>query len=199
FLLLFVLAFPLIWDMDGLLSIWLGADAKTPEMTVFSQLILIYAMVISLEPPISRLIQATGKIKRYQLSVGAITLTYIPIAALAFALGGSATLSLVILIAIMGVAQIVRVYVASRQVNLDPGNYLKEVVIPVLKTSIIGGAVYQLSLLTSSSTETIPVILLHILTAAICGVFIALILGLNREDRKLIYDLIKDKFHKTHI
>ena len=197
FLLLFVLSFPLICNMEGLLYIWLGADAKTPYMTSFSQLILVYCLVISLEPPISRLIQATGKIKRYQLSVGAITLAYIPIAALAFALGGSAILSLLILIIVMGIAQFVRIYVARRQVNLSPWKYCKEVAIPVLKVSVIGCSAYLLSPLTSSNTDSFLIILLHTAIAGICGLFIAGTLGLNREDRQFIYGLIKDKLHKT--
>ncbi|MDE6478939.1 MAG: hypothetical protein K2L45_01615 [Muribaculaceae bacterium] len=197
FLLLFILSFPLICNMDGLLYLWLGNDAKTPFMTAFSQLILVYCMVISLEPPISRLIQATGKIKRYQLSVGAITLAYIPIAALAFALGGSAILSLIILIAVMATAQFVRIYVARRQVNLSPTKYFKEVAVPVLKVSVIGGAAYLLPPLASTSADPFLLILLRTATAGICGLFIAAILGLSREDRQFILGMIKDKLHKT--
>ncbi len=197
FLLLFVLSFPLVCNMDGLLGIWLGADAKTPDMTAFSQLILVYCLVISLEPPISRLIQATGKIRRYQLSVGAVTLTYIPIAAAAFSLGGSAILSIVILIAVMATAQIVRLYVAHKQVNLNTRKYLKEVVIPVLTVSCIGVAAYMLPFITSTSTDNISLILIRTLTAGICGLFIAGIIGLNKDDRQLLSGLIKDKLHKT--
>lgn len=197
FLLLFVLSFPLICNMDGLLSIWLGADSRTPDMTAFSQLILIYSLVISLEPPISRLIQATGDIKTYQLSVGAITLAYIPIAALAFKLGGGAVLSLIILIAVMGIAQIMRIFVARRQVNLSPVEYLKEVVIPILKVSFLGTAAYLVISESFSSDASVALILVHTAIAAICGLFIAITLGLNKDDRGLIFSLINNKLHKT--
>ena len=199
FLLLFALSFPLICNMDGLLSIWLGSESKIPEMTIFSQLILVNALVISLEPPISRIIQATGKIKKYQLSVGAVTLTYIPITALAFALGGNAILSLIILIAVMGCAHIVRLYVARDQVNLSPKKYCIKVIIPILKVSVIGGATYMLTLLTSSSDDTIIYILLRTVIIAIWGVIIVATLGLNKDDRHYISDLIKERLHKKHI
>lgn len=198
FLLMFALSFPLICNMNGLLSIWLGADSRIPEMTIFSQLILVYALVISLEPPISRIIQATGNIKRYQLSVGGITLTYIPITALAFALGGSATLSLIILIAVMGSAQFIRIYIAKTQVNLSPRKYCKEVIIPILKVSVIGCASYMLTLLRSSSDDSILNILLCTTLAAIFGVIIVGIIGLNKEDRSFIFEMIKEKLHKKH-
>lgn len=196
FLLMFALSFPLICNMSGLLSIWLGSDSKIPEMTVFSQLILVYALVISLEPPISRIIQATGNIKRYQLSVGGITLTYIPITALAFTLGGSATLSLIILIAVMGSAQIVRVYIAKRQVNLNPRKYCLEVIIPILKVAAIGGATYMLSLWSAPSDNTIIHTLLRTAIAGIFGIIIVGIIGLNKEDRSFILEMVKEKLHK---
>lgn len=196
FLLMFALSFPLICNMNGLLSIWLGADSKIPEMTAFSQLILVYALVISLEPPISRIIQATGNIKRYQLSVGSITLTYIPVTALAFSLGGSAILSLIILIIIMGAAQIVRVYIAKSQVYLSPSKYCKEVMAPILKVSVIGVATYMLTILTSSSDDAIFHILLRTAAAGICGVIIVVIIGLNKDDRFFIKEMIKEKLHK---
>ena len=196
FLLMFVLSYTLICNMDGLLSLWLAADAKIPEMTIFSQLILVYALVISLEPPISRIIQATGNIKRYQLSVGSVTLTYIPITALAFALGGDATLSLIILIIVMGCAQFVRIYVAQRQVNLNPKEYCIKVFIPIIKVSVIGVATYMLTLLTSSSDDDILIILLRTAASALWGVVIVGILGLNKEDRHFVLNMIKEKLHK---
>lgn len=199
FLLLFVMSFPLICNMDGILTVWLGPDAKTPDMTAFSQLILVYSMVISLEPPISRIIQATGDIKRYQLTVGAVTLAYIPIAAAAFALGGSAVLSIVILIAVMIIAQFVRVYVARRQVNINVGKYCREVLVPILKVSITGVALYMMAPMVLSSAEGFPVILLQTTIAAICGLFTAGILGLDREDRHFIMSLLREKLHKKPI
>lgn len=196
FLLIFVIAFPLICKMDGLLEIWLKADAKAPDMAAFSSLILVYCMVLALEPPISRIIQATGDIKHYQISVGAITISYIPIVAVVLALGGSAILSLVILIAIMAVAQIVRVVVAHRQVGMDYIAYLRIVVIPVLKVSVIGIAAYLVfDGLTSESGAVIT--LCQTAIAAIVGVFIAAVVGLDKSDRSLISNLISKKIKRN--
>lgn len=196
FLLIFAIAFPLICKMDGLLGIWLAADAKTPDMTAFSKLILVYCMILALEPPISRIIQATGKIKRYQLSVGAITLSYIPVAAAVLALGGSAILSLVILIAIMAAAQIVRVVVAHDQVGMDYKAYIRIVLLPILKVSLAGIAAYLL--FESQSTESgVLITLLQTAVTAIVGVFLAAILGLDRSDRKMISGLIIKKLKRN--
>lgn len=196
FLLIFLLSFPLISNMDGLLGIWLAADAKTPDMVAFSKLILVYSMILSLEPPISRIIQATGKIKRYQLSVGAITLSFIPIAALVLALGGSAIFTLVVLIGIMSLAQGVRLMVAHRQVGLNYTAYLKTVLLPILKVSLVGAGTY-LALESFVHSKDTLMILLHTATAAVFALFIVAILGLDKSDRTFITELVKKRLNKS--
>ncbi len=195
FLLIFVIAFPLICNMAGLLQIWLGADGRTPDTTAFSQLILVYCMVLALEPPISRLIQATGNIKRYQISVGIVTLSYIPIATLILWLGGSAIFTLVVLIAVMGVAQIIRIIVAHNQVGISYGVYLKTVILPILKISVVGVALYLVFRDYANEGDTVLTII-YTAIAGICGVFTAALLGIDSDERKAIAGYIKSKMKK---
>lgn len=192
FLLIFVLSFPLICSMDSVLELWLGADSKTPDMTSFSKLILIYCMTLSLEPPISRIIQATGNIKRYQLYVGAITLLYIPIAAIILSFGGDAVLTLVILIAITVIAQIVRVVVAHNQVNLDYSQYLKIVVYPILRVILISVPVYW-AVESSKIHAGLMEIILHLLLTGVMGLFIAALFGISVEEHQLLWDALLKK------
>ena len=195
FLLIFVIAFPLICNMQGLLVIWLGADAYSPDMSAFSKLILLYCMILALEPPISRIIQATGKIRNYQISVGLITLSYIPIAAVVLSLGGSATMTLKILIAIMTIAQIVRVIVAHMQVKLEYLSYLKSVIIPIIKVGIVAIPVYAL-FIDRDISEGFFRILANTVVSGIFGLFIAAILGLDKSDRAMLAGIIKNKLHR---
>lgn len=198
FLLTFVLAFPLICNMEGLLRLWLGADSHTPDMTAFSKLILVYCMVLALEPPISRIIQATGKIRNYQIFVGIITLSYIPIAAIILSMGGSAIMTLVILIGMMTIAQFVRVVVAHKQVNLQYIQYLKTVVLPIIKVAVVAVPVYTL-FMDWDINENVWKIFGNTLLAGLFGLFIAAILGLDKADRSMVMTLIKNKIHKNSI
>ena len=195
FILIFILSFPLICNMDGLLHIWLAADSKTPDMVAFSKLILAYCMILSLEPPISRIIQATGKIRNYQVAVGSITLSFIPVAALVLSLGASAVMTLVIQMIIMSVAQVVRVVVAHRQVGLLYGEYLKTVVVPIFKVIAVGVPVYLLFTPSIFETDVVKVIL-STLISGIFGLFIAGILGLDTSDREMIANLINKKIKR---
>ncbi|MDE6552862.1 MAG: hypothetical protein K2K98_07885 [Muribaculaceae bacterium] len=195
FMLIFALAFPLICNMNGILNLWLAADAKTPDMVVFSKLILIYCMIFSLESPISRLIQATGNIRRYQLSVGIITLCYIPIAALVLYLGGSAVMTVVVLIIVMSIAQCMRVYVAHHQVGLDYGMYFNTVILPILKVAALGIPLYLVIDRFAADTEFL-LVAFKTLASGLAGLAIIVTLGLDRSDRSIIKNFIKRKSHK---
>lgn len=196
FMLIFILSFPLICNIDPILNLWLGADSKTPYMAVFCQLILVYCLILTLEAPISRLIQATGKIKRYQLTVGAITLSYIPVTAIALYLGASPITTLVVLMIIMAIAQCVRVYVAHGQVGLSYREYWRAVIVPIAKVVIIALPLYWA--ISDWTCENIWTSLIgKTLIAGVFGITVAALLGLDKIDRNRIGEFLKTKLNRS--
>ncbi|MDE5871799.1 MAG: hypothetical protein K2H22_07650 [Muribaculaceae bacterium] len=198
FLLILVLSFPLLCNMDGLLNIWILRSTETPDMVVFSKLILLYCLALSLEPPISRIIQATGDIKRYQVNVGIITLSFIPVAAFSLWLGASAPTTLIIQIIVLIVAQVVRVVIAHGQVGLSYRIYAKEVAVPIIKTTAVAVPSYifleNLSLASSGLWMTI----LNTVVAGVWGLAICSLVGLNRNDRTMLMGMIMTKIKRSH-
>lgn len=195
FLLIYIVSFPLICNMGDILRLWLGQGNTSSLMTAFSQLILVYCMVITLEQPITRLIQATGQIKLYQVSVGVLTLMYIPVAIAVLALGGSPVMTLVVQIAIIAIAQIVRVVVAHKQVKLDYGRYLKIVVNPLLKVSLVSLPLYW-AMVANTPHKSLWGIAMHVVLTFLMGLFIAGAIGMSSYERSLIFSFIKKKFIK---
>ena len=192
FMLVFFLAFPLLCGMNSILEFWLGADSKTPYMVAFSKLILVYTLILTLEPPITSIIQATGDIKRYQLWVGAITLSYIPITAFVLWLGTTPIMTLVILMVIMAVAQCLRVYIAHIQVNLSYSLYFKKVILPIFKVSVIALPVYFVIMEWSISGFWTGLICKTII-GGLFGITLVAMLGLDKTDWRMIKDLVKSK------
>lgn len=87
YFLFFFLAFPLYYLMDSVLALWL---VNVPEHTVeFCRLILIVSAIDLFGYPLSTSIQATGKIRVYQLIVGAMLLLNLPLAYYILKLGGN--------------------------------------------------------------------------------------------------------------
>lgn len=198
FLLIFILSFPLLCNMSDLLGIWIVKSTETPDMTVFSKLILIYCLALSLEPPISRIIQATGQIRKYQVCVGVITLSFIPIAALALWMGASAPSTLVIQISVLAIAQVVRIIIAHGQVGLSYRTYLSEVAIPIIKTSAVALPSYFFLENLAPIVPGIWGILLNTVLAGIWGLFIGGLIGLNKGDREMIMEMISKKIKHHH-
>lgn len=195
FMLIYAMSFPIICNINGILNLWLGSDNVTDIMAGFSQLILIYCMVITLEQPITRIIQATGEIKRYQLLVGIITLMYVPVTIIALSLGGSPLNTLAIQIAILVIAQIARVIVAHHQVELEYGKYLKEVVYPILKVSFISVPVYLVMKPNDTQFNWLP-LLFNIILTGFMGLFTAGFIGLTSYERGYIWKALKNKFSR---
>lgn len=195
FMLIFVIAFPLLCNMSAVLEIWLGKNSQSLDMVSFSSLTLIYCMIGCLEQPITRLIQATGRIKRYQITVGSFTILYIPIVALSFWLGGSPLLSMVILILMMSITMILRLYVAHEQVSLSYTGYIVEVVIPIVK--IVGcGIIGYIVSLELPYTLDFYNISLRVSLSGLYGLAVVWLIGLKRNDRYYIYRSICRRFKR---
>lgn len=198
FLLIFVLAFPLLCNMKDLLGIWIMKSTETPYMTVFSKLILLYCLALTLEPPISRIIQATGNIRKYQVSVGIITLSFIPIAALALWLGATPPTTLVIQISVLVIAQAIRIIIAHGQVGLNYRTYLSEVAVPIIKTIAVAIPSYFFLEHLAPILPGIWGTIINTGVAGIWGIVIGGLVGLNNEDRKMIIEMISKKFKHIH-
>lgn len=85
FLLAAIVAVPAIFEMTSILSFWLK---EVPEYTViFTQLILISLLINQMTIGLQSALQATGRIKLYQIVVGGLILLTLPVAYLFLEMG----------------------------------------------------------------------------------------------------------------
>ena len=77
FLLMCLIAVPLLIEMPFILSLWLG---EVPEYTIiFSRLVVITAMIDTLGNPLSTAVNATGNIKNFQVITGILLILNLPV------------------------------------------------------------------------------------------------------------------------
>ena len=82
FIMQYILSIPILFELDYILPLWLGNNI--PEDTcVFTRLILINAIINSLNMPMSQVVQATGMIKRYQVIRSVVNISVIPLSYIA--------------------------------------------------------------------------------------------------------------------
>lgn len=134
FLLMALVVFPIILEMDFLLNLWLK---DVPEgAAAFSQLMILGALLGSLGEGIPALINATGKIKIYQIVVNTILLIGLPITYVLYKFGfNPVTISIVYCI-ISGLNGFVKLYLLYRIIEFDLIVFIKTSYLKILFVSI---------------------------------------------------------------
>jgi len=133
--LILVLSIPILIETEAILSIWL---TKVPEYTIiFTRLVIINAIIESLANPFIASIQATGKIKRYQLVTGSIILMNLPISYLFLKMGFPPESTMIVVIVITVIAHVCRIYFMKTMLKMNIFHYLKQVILPVSAVTVL--------------------------------------------------------------
>lgn len=193
--LLFLLVLPVIAETPYLLDLWLGKDNVVEYSVSFARLMLIAALIDSISYPLVTSVQATGKVKWYQIMVGGTMLMVLPISYFMLKFGNfEPEIVFYIIIAASVVAQVFRVYFMKRQLGMDVALYCRCVLLPIGVTTVIPSIIVAgVSLNMASSFVNLVVVTL--ISIVVTCITIA-IFGLTDSERKSIVRTIKDKIGK---
>lgn len=190
FILIFVFAFPVIWEVEPILKFWL--HNIPPFAIIFVRLALIATIVDSLSGMLSQSALATGNIKRYTKIVTVIMLSYIAWVYLFFKLGYSPQTMIYVEIGCYIGVFIARLLVCRELYGLHAGAYLKEVTLRemmIVVTSL--GIIFTLSQYLHLNFGMIGNLIFYFF---IC-VIIAWVLGLSSNEREWVKSLISSRVH----
>lgn len=194
FFILFFIVLPLMFKADFVLKIWLEI---VPEHTVnFLRLILIIGLFYTLSNPIIVSVQATGKIKKFQITEGCILLTIVPISYFLLKFGQVPPESVfVVHILIEIITQYARLNIALPMIGLTFEVYLKQVMLPIIRVVLLSPIIPLIisSYIPNNSWITFGIICI------ICVVntsFLIFTLGCTTSEReflttKFLYKIIK--------
>jgi O-antigen/teichoic acid export membrane protein len=130
YFMLLLLSLPIMIETKYILSLWLSHISN--YMVIFTRLILIYTLVISLQNPITTLVHATGKIKKYHVIIDSITLLCLPLSYLFLKLGYSPEYTLYISIIIFSIVHFIRIWLLRELVNFSIKSYLSNVLLVII-------------------------------------------------------------------
>ena len=192
YFLMFVFTLPLCLEMDYVLTLWLK---EPPELTVlFTQLVLINALLDVINFPVMTLAQATGKIKLYQGVVGGLLLLNLPISYVVLKLGYSSVSPFVVTIVCTVISSIARLFIIKRLLKFSIVKFVKKTYIPCLIVTIITFVIpYIITKVMNSSF--IRLCLVTALTVLILFISIWFI-GLNREEKNNVVSILKKKIKR---
>lgn len=163
FFLLYIISLPLMLEAPLVLKWWLGI---VPEHTVsFLRLILCASMLVALSRPLVTAVHATGRIRKFQLIEGSMLLCIVPIAYILLRFWNippEYVFGVHIIVELL--TQYARVMVVLPMISMKTIEYLKEVVVPIIKVVII--------------TPLLPLIIFHNLKQSVSTFFIVCFISL---------------------
>lgn len=189
FFLIFI-AIPIWLAIAEIFDLWLGEyDQNT---IIFTRLMIIYTIILSLNNPISIIVHATGDVRKYVFYVETLMLMCFPIIWLCFHLGSSSVMAMYVMLIVCVLAHVVRL-LCLRQVypHFSIRTYIYNFVVrSVIMTMGLGLIGWSLFLLGSS---LMMFLLLYIAIASPIYVLMLAFVGMNSEERRMLHDFITQR------
>lgn len=196
FLIMFIVAFPLLVNLDCVLTLWLGQ--YPPHANSICSLIIIGALIECLSGPLWVTIFATGNIKAYQIIISVILLLNVPASYVGGHLGMSPESMFLIRNIIYALAFATRLVFLRKMIALDISAFLRRVVLPIIKVlCLVTLPVFFIAwkglIEPSDSFQT-----LICQTASICiyDVIIIYVFGLRSNERMYVLNILKTKIKR---
>lgn len=185
YLLLLVIALPMFLCCREILEIWLGTVPM--YATEFCRLMILFSLLDALSGPLWMSVQAIGDIKNYQMVISSVILLNLPIGYAMLLFGFSPVAVIGLRVLLNAVTLMVRILYLKRKINFPAKKYICHTLAPSLLVTLlcipIPYYLYQSARSFSGIVMTVSSSLL------ICALLIVA-LGLNREERKYIKNII---------
>ncbi len=189
FFLFLLMMLPLCVEMEAVLKLWLG---EVPEyLRDFAILTLLTVLLQSLGGTLQSAIQASGRIKLYQILVGGAKLFTIPICYAGLKAGFSPIYPFIVVMIIYSTVVYINLYITKRILNFQVKEYCKQVILKDFTVLLVSSIIplIMISFGEESSFRALVVIPVSIFSVALSSFFI----GFNKEEKKWLIEMIYNK------
>lgn len=185
-LLLTILSLPIILNTKTILQLWLGT---VPNHTVsFTQIILLLAIWDSMAYPLATSVQATGKIKKYQIVISFVIFLILPVSYFVLYINKTPEYALLVHFLFAIVAQFVRLYFLRFFIKLDIVAFCCQIFLPIIICLTIVLMVVNYTL------TTLETGLLKLLCSSLYSIFLSSVLAyvivLNKAERNFLKHIL---------
>lgn len=194
FFLLFVCALPIIYNMEGILSLWLE---EVPEYTTtFCVLVIVNSLFGTVSQSLLRGAMATGRIRNYQIIVSMITLLNLPLSFIALKIYPDPYLTAYIMIALSFIAFIARLVMLHQMTGLSIPYFIQGAIIPIVTaTTLSVGLAIGLDVLLPA-TIGIGRMLVRLIILLLCCCIVAIAVGMRKEERLMVIYFVKNRIKR---
>lgn len=179
-----MIAIPLILEMDIILKVWLGEISM--QTVVFCRWMVVYGVILSLCNPITIIVQATGRIKRFTIPVETVTMLTPIVVYVMFKVGLSAESSFIAMVVMATIAHVVRLFcLKAVYTDICIKDYVMKFCIPALVVTLLVVPIcYWINLFLTNSE------LLRFLIVCVSSVILVLIatylVGIDNIEKNMI-------------
>lgn len=180
-----IVFFPIIIDLEFLLTLWLGNVPKgTLEFACINLLVAGVSLTIG---GAYNVIKASGKLKWFKINTSFFFLICVPVGWLLFHLGYPAYSMLLLFLFADIIQRVIQLVLMKKLLNFDSLRYVREAYLPPLKIAIIMVAIIYAHSLVDISSVTFK--LSSIIFCFVISVLLVIFIGLTKTER----DALKDK------
>lgn len=186
YFLLFAMVLPIMLGAPMLLRWWLE---DVPQYTVqFIRIILWITIIDSVANPLMAAAAATGNIKLYQSTIGALLILILPVAYLVLKAGAPPVSVFIVNLIICAIAFIARLYIVQPLTQISPAIFFRKVVLKILYVTAISTTLSLLaySLLPKNDFYTV----LTMVFSGICVCISAYYLGFDTGEKTFVRSLL---------
>ena len=187
FFILLILCLPLIVEAPCVLDLWL---VDVPEGSVtFLRILLVTLLVQRCYGVLITAISATGNIKKYEITMGALTLTTVPIAYVVLKAGAPAWSVFAVHLAVVVIANITILSVILPAIKMGLIDFLRYAVLRCALVTVLSLVVPLV--VKMMFAPSLPVSILNIILTVICTALLSLTLGLEPDERSQMKNKMK--------
>lgn len=190
---LLLFALPILFEVDFVLSLWLG---HYPVHTAnFVRLILLVTMCDVLSNTLIQLKTATGDVRNYQIVVGGMLLMNFPLSYICLNMGFSPESTLIVSFIVAVSCLLLRLLFLRSVVGFSIKKYVSKVCVNVLKVTIV--AVFIPTLLYMRVQDGIIRFFLMCFFTTLCSLISIYFIGCNKNERAFIKKkilFVKEKY-----
>lgn len=191
YLLLFILALPIYISTPEVLDLWL---TEVPNYAVsFCRLMLIFALLDALQGPLWYSVQATGRIKTYQILMSFMILANLPIAYVCLKLGYASSSVLVIRCIINLATLFVRLWYLNRLYKFPIMEFVNGVIYRIVPITMVA---YLISYIPVETTSSLSKIATVFALTFVANIVLILSIGLTKDERLVIGRNVKRLYEK---
>lgn len=187
FYLMLVVSIPILLNTHDVLAVWLK---EVPAYTVvFLRIVVVSSLVEVLSIPLANMLQASGQIKVYQLTVSILFLLNIPVSYVFLCFGAGPEVTLWVNLSLVLLSMLPRLCICRKIIGLSVREYARRVVLRISLPSVLVALLLGVSAPVFSSVHLFVSVASQVALSAAVIFFI----GLERSERALILNQIKKR------